>query len=369
MLEKGHLPLVGIPRVGYGSGVEPDRRMGFFRQTTALCPAPGRRMRKFLILLMVVLGLSLGSADCQGQERVLVIHSYDLDLEWTNQCNRGISSVLADKFLLDHVYLDTKRIPESEFQRRSAEALQTFRRLDPDVVMLGDDNALRLLGPAISETGTPVVYFGINGNPRNYLNPMPRNVIGILERIPLFPWIRYLCGIVPDTRRVLVLMDESPTSAGLVEVTFGARRQVEFDGCTVSYETTNSWDQWQRLVLAPERHDLILVPVFHSVKDAGGTHVPYEEVIRWTSKNSSVPVFATQDYAVGDDGVVGAYTIFGEEHGRMAALMVKGILEGVDMLELSVAADQKGLFYFNKKQLDRFGLILTEEVRNQAIFR
>jgi len=326
-------------------------------------------MRPCLTIFLTLLGLLLGSAEGHGRDTVLVIHSYDLDLEWTNQCNRGIVGVLADRYNLEYVYLDTKRIPESEFRRRADEALETFRRIEPDVVMLGDDNALRLLGPAISETGRPVVYFGINGNPRIYFDRMPANVIGILERIPLFPWIRYLQGIVPDTKRVLVLMDESPTSAGLVEVTFAGRKSVEFDGCIVSYETTSSWARWQRIVLGPERYDLILIPVFHALKREDNTHVAYEEVVGWTSEHSAVPVFATQDYAVGDDGVVGAYTIFGEEHGRTAALMVKGILEGGDMLELSVVADQKGLFYFNKKQLDRFGLILPEEVRSQAVFR
>eukprot|EP00831_Metopus_contortus_P012386 TRINITY_DN14990_c0_g1_i1.p2 TRINITY_DN14990_c0_g1~~TRINITY_DN14990_c0_g1_i1.p2 ORF type:complete len:219 (-),score=32.73 TRINITY_DN14990_c0_g1_i1:1046-1702(-) len=212
-------------------------------------------------------------------------------------------------------------------------------------------------------------YFGINGNPRSYFSPMPENVIGILERIPLFPWARYLTEIVPDVRNMLVLMDDSQSSRGLVEVTFGEREQFEFNDCTISYKTTSDWAQWQRIVLEPDAYDVILTPLYHALKDDTGAHVSYEEVIRWTSKHSAAPVFATQDYAVGDDGVVGACTIFGEEHGRMAALLVKGILEGGDLLELSVAKDQKGTFYFNRKQLKRFGLTLPQSIRNQAIYR
>jgi ABC-type uncharacterized transport system substrate-binding protein len=325
-------------------------------------------MKIYWIILMAVIGLSLGSNSCQGQERVLVIHSYDQGLDWTEQCSRGISGVL-DTVALDFVYLDTKRIPQSAFRQRADEAMETFRRVDPDVVMLGDDNALRLLGPMISETGKPIVYFGINGNPRSYLNPMPKNVIGIVERIPLFPWARYLTEIVPEVRKILVLMDASPTSKGLVEVTFAGRRQFEFDDCTISYITTSSWTQWQRIVLEPDAYDVILTPLYHALKDDTGAHVSYAEVIRWTSKNSPKPVFATQDYAVGDNGVVGAYTIFGEDHGRMAALLVKGILEGRDLLELSVAKDQKGTFYFNKKQLRRFGLTLPQSIQRQVIYR
>lgn len=326
-------------------------------------------MKIYWIIAMAVIGLSLGGNICQAQEKVLVIHSYDQDLDWTKQCNRGISGVLADTAALEFVYLDTKRIPESAFRQRADEAMETFRRFAPDVVMLGDDNALRLLGPMIGETGTPIVYFGINGNPRSYFQQMPKNVIGILERIPLFPWARHVTEIVPEVRSMLVLMDDSPTSRGLVEVTFAGRRQFEFNDCIISYITTNSWTQWQRIVLKPDAYDVILTPVFHALKDDTGGHVSYAEVIRWTSRNSAVPVFATQDYAVGDDGVVGAYTLFGEDHGRMAALLVKGILEGEDLLELSVANDQKGTFYFNRKQLKRFGLTIPPSIRDQVIYR
>ncbi|ADU62287.1 protein of unknown function DUF534 [Pseudodesulfovibrio aespoeensis Aspo-2] len=329
----------------------------------------GGGMKIYWIIAMAVIGLSLGSTPCQGREKVLVIHSYDQELDWTRQCNRGISGVLADTVALEYVYLDTKRIPQSEFQQRADEAIEIFRRVAPDVVMLGDDNALRLLGPLIAETGTRVVYFGINGNPRSYFTSMPENVIGILERIQLFPWARYLTEIVPEVRNMLVLMDDSTSSRGLVEVTFAGRRQLEFNDCTISYKTTSSWAQWQRIVLEPDAYDVILTPLYHALKDDTGAHVSYAEVIRWTSKNSAVPVFATQDYAVGDDGVVGACTIFGEDHGRMAALLVKGILEGEDLLELSVAKDQKGTFYFNKKQLHRFRLTLPPSIRDQVIYR
>ena len=111
-------------------------------------------MKIYWIIAMAVIGLSLGGNICQAQEKVLVIHSYDQDLDWTKQCNRGISGVLADTAALEFVYLDTKRIPESAFRQRADEAMETFRRFAPDVVMLGDDNALRLLGPMIGETGT-----------------------------------------------------------------------------------------------------------------------------------------------------------------------------------------------------------------------
>ncbi|MEF2144321.1 MAG: ABC transporter substrate binding protein [Desulfovibrionaceae bacterium] len=300
---------------------------------------------------------------------VLIIHSYHRELPWVQQCDQGISVVLSDSCLLNFVYLDTKRIPESEFPVRTKAAMTEVRRLDPDLVMLGDDNALRMLGPAIAEIPKPVVFFGINNNPREYFDELPENVTGILERVPLFPLIRHLARILPEAQKALVLTDSSPTSKAVIYTTFAQRRMVTVDKIEVEYLIASDWNEWRRAVKEQTTHDLIAIPLFHALKDNTGRHIPTEEVIRWTSKNSPVPVFAYQDYAVGDDGVVGSYVIFGKTHGRYAALLARDILEGKEPHVPPAYMDQGGKFFFNEKQLKRFGLTLPPEIRERTIFR
>lgn len=326
-------------------------------------------MKRLLILCMIMIGMLLGKDVCAEQKKVLVIHSYHQELPWVEQCNQGIDSVLADTVVLKHVYLDTKRVPESRFQEKADTAMNVVRTFEPDVVMTGDDNALRLLGPEVSASRIPVVFFGINNNPRQYFTAIPDNVTGVIERVPLFPWIRHLADIMPGAKKALVLMDDSPTSDAIINVTFAKRKDVFLDGISVEYEVAANWTEWQRIVRAGGTYDFITVPVFHNLKTDAGVHVPVDEAIRWTSENSPVPVFAYQDYAVSDTGVVGAYVIFGEAHGRHAALMAEAILEGRAFTVPPTQMDQEGVFYFNKKQLQRFGLTLPEEIRKKAEFR
>ena len=328
-------------------------------------PTSAMRNVWYLTLLSV---LALTAPVLAGQKTVMIVYSYDQELAWTKQCDQGIRGALPEDVRIERVFMDTKRIPQDQFAARVASVLETFRRLQPDLVMLSDDNALRLVGPEIAGTGVPVVYLGINGNPRDYFASLPENVIGVLERIPLFHWVRILFEIMPGAESLLVLMDDSPTSEAIIKSAFAGRRIVLFSGKRIWWETTGSWERWQRNVLET-RAQVILMPIYHALKDATGAHIPFDQVVSWTSANSRVPVFATQDYAVGDDGVVGALVIFGEEHGRLAGALAREILNGRPIRDLSTADDQQGALFFNRRQLERFGLVLPQRIREKAVFQ
>jgi len=116
--------------------------------------------------------------------------------------------------------------------------------------------------------------------------------------------------------------------------------------------------------------DLIVIPTFHAVKREDGTNVDYTQIVAWTSAHANVPLFSLQDYVVGPEGAAGAYTVFGRNHGYMAGVMARKILEeGKSPWQVPPITDEKGQFFFNRIQLKRFGLILPPEIEGQAKFR
>ena len=325
---------------------------------------------KRLFFLTLCLGWLGAACAFAGERDILVIQSYHEDMVWTGQCESGIRDALGPGYALHVFYMDTKRLPESRFAERADAAWAEYERLAPALVMLGDDNALRLLGPRFAAMGTPVVYFGINNNPRSYFDVLPRNVTGVLERLPLFPWLRYLKQLMPDAWRALVLFDTSPTTDAILAVTFKDQRLVEITGLTAKYAVAADWRQWRETVTKRHDYDLIVIPTFHALRDADGRHVPVHETIQWTSANSRVPVFALQDYAVEPGGAVGAYVVFGVTQGRLAGELALDILErGAVPKDLQPLMGQEGRFYFNKEQLKRFGLVLPEAIRRKTAYR
>ena len=320
-------------------------------------------------ICMVILGLGDWAGAAPGKS-VLIIQSYHGKLPWTGQCEEGIMAALGPDYHIRTFYMDTKRVPEAMFSQRAREAWQSFEELRPDLLMVGDDNGLRLLASRIEKTDTPVVYFGINHNPRKYFSGRhPANVTGVLERLPLFPWLRYLKQIMPGAKRVMVLMDNSPTSRSIVLRTFQNRDEIRILGALTGYRLTNDWKTWTDLVKGTDAH-MIVMPTFHSLKKKDGGIVDYMDVIAWTSANAGVPLFSLQDYVVGPQGAAGAYTVFGRNHGRMAGELARQILEeGKSPRQLSPITDEQGQFFFNHRQLDRFGLTLPPGIAAQARFR
>lgn len=302
-----------------------------------------------------------------ASKTVMVVYSYDEALPWTQQCDLGIREALPGNVSIERFYMDTKRIPEDDFENVAKAAIEEFKRIQPDVVMLSDDNALRLLGPELAATGVPVVYLGINGNPRDYFDWLPHNVTGVIERIPLLHWVRVLFDIMPDAHSVLVLMDDSSTAAAIIKSSFKEKKAIKFGGADIYWVKAKDWLSWQRCVLDLQ-YDFLVMPIYHTLKDETGTHIPVGRVISWTSQHSTVPVFASQDYAVWDQGVVGALSIAGEEHGRYAGRLVADILSGTPVSELLSGDDQHGQLFFNRTQLHRFKLVLPEALKGEVVF-
>lgn len=302
--------------------------------------------------------------------KVLIISSYHPSYEWAFECEKGIQKELDGLTELEYYHMDTKRIPEKEFATRADSAWTMYLNEHPDLVMIGDDNALRLVGPRLGSTQTPVVYYGINDNPRVYFDKMPANMTGIMERTPILPFLRYIRSIIPTTRSALVLMDQSQTSNSYVDIVFNNQKDIDAAGIHVTYKIAEDWDMWKQSVLTvAASYDILVASSYHAVKRKDGSHVNLHKVIEWTSANSPLPVFTNQEYSVYDTGAVGAFVTDGESHGsQAAAIALKIIKEGKRPADIPPETDRSETLYFNLKQLQRFKLTLPEDIKQIARF-
>lgn len=324
----------------------------------------------YAAILILLAGLLLSPAPARAGDRsILIVHSYHREMPWVVQCDAGLDATLAGKARLHRFYMDTKRLPVSAFAARAQQAWERFRQLRPDLVILGDDNALRLLGPRLVKTGVPAVYFGINNNPREYFGALPPNLGGVLERLQFFPWVRLLRSILPDMENVLVLLDDSTTSRAILDESFDSRRTAQLGRVVIHHRATSDWDRWRDIVSHNTQFDAVILATFHNITDAAGEHVPVERVIEWTSAASPVPVFSYQDYTVHDRGLAGAYVVSGEIQGRQAGEIALAALKGAGPPKnLLPTTSPEGQLFFNRAQLERHGLTLPPRLRDRAIF-
>ncbi|MEO9386627.1 ABC transporter substrate-binding protein [Chromobacterium phragmitis] len=297
--------------------------------------------------------------------RILVIHSYDPEYSWVKEENEGLHR-LFDKhpeLSLRWHYLDLKNHQDDDFRRAAASgAIDVIQRWKPDVVILVDDIAQRLVGARyLNHPRMKIVFAGVNNRPGAYGYDQARNVTGVLERKPLqavddtleMLW-RQMNGA--GKPRALLIGDQSfDFAAGLFEYQDYQRRWRHIRWTAPVAAAT--FEEWKLLVLrAPAVADFILVSDYRQLRrDFGGkAFVPPAEVMAWTERNAKIPVLGLTTAATQDGAMMGVATA-GYEQGWEAARMAYALTQGVPIRQLPVVSGKESMISTRRAALRRRG--------------
>lgn len=321
------------------------------------------------ILIALMLSLHVGNVFC-AEKTIYVIQSYHAEYPWDASYKNGLEEKLGGKYKLVYFEMDTKRLPKDQHQKMADMAWEKYLSEKPVLVIIGDDAGLKMLGPKFGETSTPVVYLGINNNPRNYFTVLPTNITGVLERPLLKRSIANIQKILPDTKRVLVLFDSDITAQITKKEVFEDKDSLDIKDIKVEIKLIGDLQTWQNTILSSKgKYDACVIGLYQSVKDADGKPVNAEELISWTSKNTPIPPFAFWDFAISGQKTIGGLVLHGKEMGVLASGLVLKILEeGKTPKELFPITNDQGILLFSKSQLTKWGIKLPENMASTAGF-
>ena len=116
-------------------------------------------MMKILAVILIAITISYLPATAIAKKTILVIESYHSEFAWDQSYISGLQSIFKEDFRLLYFQMNTKRLPVNLHQQQADHAWQYFQQSQADLVVLGDDNALKYLGPRFTETDVPVVFF------------------------------------------------------------------------------------------------------------------------------------------------------------------------------------------------------------------
>jgi len=319
---------------------------------------------KYLSLLIVLLVLLCSFSFPVLAKKILVIESYHSGYEWTVGYKKALRDALEPEHELVFFEMDTKRIKKSRISTKAELAWLTYKEQMPDLVILTDDNALKYLGHRFASTQTPVVYLGINNNPRNYIPQGSKNITGVLERPLIKRSIMSITEIIPSTKKILVLFDSGITAHTLIESAFDNKTVTKISHVNVDVKLIESYALWKKEIqqASSNGYDAIIVGLYHTLIDGHGLHVSDIDVINWTSKRSDVPIFALWDFAVGKDKTVGGLVLQSYEQGSAAATLVKQIFTGRPPHLLRPITAVNGKYVFSQSALERYNLNLPVKI-------
>jgi hypothetical protein len=299
---------------------------------------------------------------------ILVIQSYHAEYAWDAEWLQTLRLRLTPEHTLLTFELDTKRLPREEFAARAGLAMDAYRRHAPDVVVLADDNACRLLGSQLVAAGARIIYMGVNGNPRDYGLHGPENVAGVIERPLVKRTLSYLSRLEGLTlRRALMLFDSGTTSQLIFRTVLRGAAEQNVMGIELQARIVGSWQQWREHVLSARGQgaDILIIGLYQTLRDADGRVVPDDKVLRWTAEHSPVPCFAVWEFSVGPGLAIGGLLHSAEEQAHRAAGLVESMLAGEPLPVQPVLAEQ-GMLKFSRSGLARWGLVLPATFIDQV---
>jgi ABC-type uncharacterized transport system substrate-binding protein len=321
-----------------------------------------------LVLTMLVMCMAISNA--AAHVTISIVHSYHKEYAWEQSLTSGLLDTLPQNATLDHFYLDTKRLPKAQHEDRTQKALHHLASSRPDLIILCDDNAAKYLGPHLKNKSIPVVYVGLNRNPRDYGLFPATNMTGILERPLLKRSLHSMCRLVnTEDTKVLILFDSDSTSDAVLHEAFKGEKSFNLGKVRVELNQFELLEDWQNALLnaKSEGFDTVYIGLYHTLRNGMGAHVPDEEVIAWANAKAPVPIFAFWDFAVGEGKTIGGHVLSGRDQGLAGGQIVSEILNGVAPAEIPPRSAKEGSYKFSIHELKRFGIRLPEKIREQAI--
>lgn len=300
--------------------------------------------------------------------KVYVVNSYHAEHPWVVEHNGELMAHLDAHAILSFAYLDTKRLPPHVYEEKANEIFVEIAIKSPDVVVLTDDHAVMLLGSRTMALGIPVVFLGVNQNPRTYLGRLSL-ATGVLER-PLYKRSLFFLQDILEypLQKCLIVFDAGTTSQVIFDTVFHGKGRQVLGRTQVEIMLLPTFAEWKKRVLAAEADgcDIVFVGLYHSLVGDDGSHVSADTVVQWTSEHSPVPVFAYWDFSVGKGKAVGGLVNSGIPQGEEAAKLVRRILDGEQPGTIYPVTAESGRFLFSRHELKRWSIEIPQDFKTKS---
>ncbi|WP_179958174.1 ABC transporter substrate-binding protein [Chitinimonas arctica] len=297
--------------------------------------------------------------------KVLVVESYHAAYLWDAGYTGALQHGLAGRAKLSFFEMDTKRLPKESHAAMGDKAWALIQASKPDAVVLGDDAALKFLGPRLAGSRLPVVYLGINGSPTTYLDKPAPNITGVLERPSIRQTLLLAKQMQPELKRILVLLDTDLTSKQMYDYTFQSRPRQMVAGIDVSVQLVDTLAAWQKAVqsFSGPDHALLMLTYF-SLKE-GERPVSGQEVLEWTTGKAGIPTYCNNDYAIGRGLAMAGYVNAAAEQGAQAVPLILAKLADPMRVMPPVTPSTYRLL-ISRSAIARWGIAVPRELQEKA---
>ncbi len=301
-------------------------------------------------ILLAILILAFVSDNCRrpgaDKTRIVYVNSYHRGHPSSDEIMDAIINEFpADSFELQIFIMDTKRNSSPDYiEKKALQLYDSILLINPDIVLVSDDNAVKyLVQPHFSKSSPPVVFCGVNWSDKEYdLHDV--NITGMLEILPLADVLLAMKSYYPKMKKLLVLNENTTTSRKEKLLLDSLYRRVGF---SVEHELVDDFENWKRsFIKGNEMYDIIYISTNGGIKNWDKN-----EAVKVVKENIAVPVVTCEDFMM-PYAVVGM-TKVAREQGIWTAKTAKKILKGMNPTDIPVTRNQESVNWLNKSLADK----------------
>lgn len=353
-------------------------------------------MKSKIILLIALFGLFItplnhtASAETTTKKKILVVSSYDREYDWSKETNTGFCSAMinfgyfddqsqADEFtkkdyvetfkcIAKKLWMDTKKKKSKEEQANATlEITKIAKDFQPDIILLGDDNAADYIGNQFLDTKIPVVFWGVNNTPVKYglidsIEKPGHNVTGIYQSGYYAESLQLLKTIIPKAETFAVLVDNTTSGRTHYKAVEHLDRKGFLPLKLIETVSTGSYEEWQTKALELQKKvDAFYIPQYSGLKDKDGNSVSNKEIAKWYLTNIKIPEASKAQFV--REGLLCCADDAGFNQGYEAVVIANDILaNGKDPSTYPPHTPKRGNLMVNTERAKMLGITLSKEM-------
>ncbi|MDC7238314.1 MAG: diguanylate cyclase [Sphaerochaetaceae bacterium] len=295
--------------------------------------------------------------DSEDSFNILILHSYNRNLEWTEDIERGLRdkiSSVSDNIVFSIDYMDAKQHPDKKYQMYLYDFLSKKYFLNTfDLVITSDDAAFNFITTYsnLVSDDTPIFFCGVNN--KIAPNTLDTNrITGLIETNDYKSTIDIMKKFHPKKDKIIVINDNTITGKAnrinLEEIIPEYENELEF-------EFLDEINMNELLKRCENLSDNEMILLLSFTKDRSFNDFTYEESLRLISSHTDAPIYGLWNFYLGD-GIVGGSLKNGYSQGAVLGEMINSYLLGTPISDIPIQTSKKDEYQFDYQQLEKFNI-------------
>lgn len=310
------------------------------------------RILIIFVILQIMIFVKSFYVQAEEEKRILILNSYNLGVQWTNNINKGLNSILKNNEELDirYEFLDTRNFKKDIYLQMLYEVYkEKYKKTKFDLIIACDNDVLNFLECYGKDVfgQAPIVFCGVNEFKPSMLKEY-KNYTGVVENIDLEGTIKGILKLQPNVKNVVFICDSSTT--GKINEKKSKEIVKKFENKRSFYflEDVNEKEVREEINIRNFGKDTAILNI-GQFTSSDGMLLSFEKTENILSK-FQFPVYVCWDFLI-KDNIMGGKVISGLNQGEVAGTLALKVLNGENPANIPIVTNCPSKYVFNYKEL------------------